>query len=95
MTATQLAGLKAENDHGVINTFGEQIAVEQAGSIDYGDALSKSILFYAAQRSGDLPDNNPVTWRKDSALNDGQDVGRDLSGGYYDAGDHVKFAADR
>ncbi|KAA0200411.1 Glycosyl Hydrolase 9 [Hyalella azteca] len=50
-----------------------------------------SFLFYEAQRSGDLPSSQRVTWRQDSALNDGQDVGVDLAGGYYDAGDHVKF----
>ena len=58
--------------------------------INYGEALQKSNLFYLAQRSGDLPDNT-IPWRGDSALSDGADVGRDLSGGYYDAGDHVKF----
>jgi hypothetical protein len=63
----------------------------QQGAFNYGEALQKSILFYEAQRSGDLPTSNRVTWRGDSALNDGADVGRDLSGGYYDAGDHVKF----
>ncbi|MEM7553065.1 MAG: glycoside hydrolase family 9 protein [Cyanobacteria bacterium P01_A01_bin.84] len=59
--------------------------------INYGEALQKSNLFYKAQRSGDLPKNNPLPWRGDSALKDGADVGRDLTGGYYDAGDHVKF----
>ncbi len=63
----------------------------QQGAFNYGEALQKSILFYYAQRSGDLPDTNPLPWRGDSALNDGSDVGRDLTGGYYDAGDHVKF----
>ncbi|MGL5804601.1 MAG: glycoside hydrolase family 9 protein, partial [Xenococcaceae cyanobacterium] len=29
--------------------------------------------------------------RSDTGLNDGKDVGKDLSGGYYDAGDHMKF----
>ncbi|MEB3295115.1 MAG: glycoside hydrolase family 9 protein [Synechococcales bacterium] len=58
---------------------------------NYGDALGKSILFYEAQRSGRLPSNRRVTWRGDSALRDGADVGVDLTGGYYDAGDHVKF----
>ena len=58
---------------------------------NYGEVVQKSNLFYVAQRSGDLPDNNPIPWRGDSALNDGAEVGRDLTGGYYDAGDHVKF----
>lgn len=58
----------------------------------YAEALQKSLYFYEAQRSGRLPANNRVQWRKDSALQDGADVGVDLTGGYYDAGDHVKFA---
>lgn len=58
---------------------------------NYGEALQKSFLFYEAQRSGPLPKNNRIFWRGDSALNDGADVGIDLTGGYYDGGDHVKF----
>jgi hypothetical protein len=58
---------------------------------NYGEALQKSLYFYDAQRSGKLPANFRVSWRGDSALSDGSDVGLDLSGGYYDAGDHVKF----
>ncbi|OVA03000.1 Glycoside hydrolase [Macleaya cordata] len=58
---------------------------------DYGDALTKSILFFEGQRSGKLPSSQRMTWRKDSALNDGQLVGVDLVGGYYDAGDNIKF----
>ena len=61
------------------------------GDFNYGEALQKSILFYEMQRSGDLPENSRCNWRGDSALNDGLDVGLDLTGGFYDAGDHVKF----
>ncbi|XP_024536388.1 endoglucanase 6 [Selaginella moellendorffii] len=62
-----------------------------AAAFDYGEALSKSILFYEAQRSGRLPDHQRVTWRSHSGLEDGKASGVDLSGGYYDAGDNVKF----
>lgn len=106
---------------------------------DYGQALSKSILFFEAQRSGYLPHTQRVTWRANSGLQDGkasgvssfptsktqslhflitiqwafntkfetlllktcnkllystnmyQNVQVDLVGGYYDAGDNVKF----
>ncbi|XP_027355491.1 endoglucanase 5 [Abrus precatorius] len=57
----------------------------------YGDALDKSLMFFEAQRSGKLPLQQRVKWRGDSALQDGLLQGVDLVGGYYDAGDHVKF----
>ena len=41
--------------------------------------------------AGPKPAWNRVSWRGDSALNDGADVGLDLTGGWFDAGDHVKF----
>ncbi|KAK3871811.1 hypothetical protein Pcinc_023060 [Petrolisthes cinctipes] len=58
---------------------------------DYSQVLCMSYVFFEAQRSGPLPMDQRVTWRGDSALDDGSDVGEDLTGGYYDAGDHVKF----
>ena len=50
----------------------------------FADAIDKSLLFYEAQRSGPLPDDMRITWRRDSGLTDGDDVGEDLTGGYYD-----------
>ncbi|KAF2068898.1 hypothetical protein CYY_009782 [Polysphondylium violaceum] len=64
---------------------------------DYCDVLQKSLMFYKANRAGRLPDQD-VPWRGNSALNDAspgssKDSNGDgnLSKGYYDAGDHVKF----
>ncbi|KAI8639884.1 Six-hairpin glycosidase-like protein [Parasitella parasitica] len=62
----------------------------QNPSPEYVKLLNHSILFFEAQRSGKLPDDNRVSWRHDSALSDGSDVDIDLSGGYYDAGDYLK-----
>lgn len=92
-------------------------------SFHYGEALSKSLLYFESQRSGRLPYNQRVIWRDHSGLNDGLEQGVsplihftiypiyiynkiirqwlinclcsisqvDLVGGYYDAGDNVKF----
>ena len=72
--------------------LGTNISVNAADiNYNYGEALQKSIMFYEFQRSGKLPENTRCNWRADSALDDGSDVGLDLTGGWYDAGDHVKF----
>ena len=65
--------------------------VKGTGKYNYGEALQKSVLFYELQRSGDLPEKVRCNWRGDSGLDDGKEAGLDLTGGLYDAGDHVKF----
>eukprot|EP00257_Ricinus_communis_P020408 XP_015579633.1 endoglucanase 5 [Ricinus communis] len=68
--------------------LGAAIAAE---AFNYGEALDKTFLFFESQRSGKLPSNQRVKWRGDSGLKDGFLQGVNLVGGYYDAGDHVKF----
>lgn len=52
---------------------------------DYAKALQMSLFFYECQQAGHLPAWNRVEWRGDSTVDD------DVDGGWYDAGDHVKF----
>lgn len=80
------------NDTGNLNELSTVYEGREAtGTYNYGEALQKSLLFYELQRSGDLPEETRCNWRGDSGLADGQDAGLDLTGGLYDAGDHVKF----
>ncbi|KAM7259634.1 hypothetical protein ACFE04_015375 [Oxalis oulophora] len=62
------------------------------GAIDkkYSDALNVAVQFFDVQKSGKLVDNK-ISWRGDSAMNDGSQAKINLSKGMYDAGDHIKF----
>ncbi|KAF7102113.1 hypothetical protein CFC21_103298 [Triticum aestivum] len=67
------------------------LAPSMAAAFNYADALAKSIIFFEGQRSGKLPPGNRMPWRADSGLTDGAQYNVDLVGGYYDAGDNLKF----
>ncbi|MFZ5986220.1 MAG: glycoside hydrolase family 9 protein [Bacillota bacterium] len=62
-----------------------QVTVSAEGSFNYAEALQKAIYFYEAQQAGPLPSWNRVEWRGDATMKDF------VTGGWYDAGDHVKF----
>ena len=70
---------------------GKPVLTSLNGMYDYGAVLRASLLFYEAQRAGKLPANNRISWRNDSMLMDKGENGEDLTGGYFDAGDYVKF----
>lgn len=65
-------------------------ATVEAVTFNYGEALQKAVWFYDAQRLGRLPAGNRVSWRGDSFPSDGADARLDLTGGFADAGDHIK-----
>ncbi|KAH7578281.1 hypothetical protein ACOSP7_000494 [Xanthoceras sorbifolium] len=61
-------------------------------SDNYTIALHHALMFFNAQRSGSLPAHNNVSWRGNSGLKDGHKTFiNNLVGGYYDAGDAIKF----
>ena len=66
-------------------TESSEIVPDHPAKYNYAEVIEKSLLFYEAQRSGRLPKNNRVPWRGNSGMSD------EVVGGYYDAGDHVKF----
>ncbi|PIA46990.1 hypothetical protein AQUCO_01400010v1 [Aquilegia coerulea] len=61
---------------------------------NYTLALNKALMFFNAQRSGPLPKHNNVSWRGNSGMKDGlsdTSIRKNLVGGFYDAGDAIKF----
>lgn len=56
----------------------------------WSDLLGTVLYYYDEQRSGKLPADFRVKWRNDSVPADGSDIGIDLSGGFFDAGNYIK-----
>ncbi|EFA77671.1 putative glycoside hydrolase [Heterostelium album PN500] len=71
------------------------ISLVSVNGQDYCEYLKQSLMFYKANRAGRLPDSD-IPWRGNSVLGDSSggknaDGDGDLSKGYFDAGDGVKF----
>lgn len=62
----------------------------QAENHDYAEALQVGLTFLEVNEAGHTSPLNRLEWRGDSFLDDGEDVGHDLTGGWMDAGDHLK-----
>ena len=79
-------------------TFAQPVASTQLNrNLDYTDLLEKSLIFYDAQACGpNVASYSSFDWRGACHTDDGQSVigennTYNLTGGWHDAGDHVKF----
>ncbi|MGN0605450.1 MAG: glycoside hydrolase family 9 protein [Oscillospiraceae bacterium] len=79
------SAIAAAMTFGISAALPQNITAEAASDINYAEALQKSLYFYECQQAGNLPEWNRVEWRADSNTDDF------IDGGWYDAGDHVKF----
>ncbi|KAF1882421.1 hypothetical protein Lal_00039069 [Lupinus albus] len=76
------------------------LSVDEVPSSNYGNNLSvcigKAAYICLPRPSGKLPKHNNVSWRGNSCMQDGKSSEvsssiKDLVGGFYDAGDAIKF----
>lgn len=65
-------------------------SVINGSNSQWTEVLGSNLYYYDEQRSGVLPDSFRVDWRNTSVLTDGASVGRNLSGGFFDAGNFIK-----
>ena len=87
-----LADLLKDVDPGLVEQKTKEIenSIKGTGRYYYAEALHKSFLFYQAQRSGKLP-YQVLAWRTDSCFECKGPGGEDLSGGYYEAANTMKW----
>jgi len=97
-SSSSLGGVCRPNQNGqpmqtVVNSKTDNLVNKQGQ--DYNKALHLSLLFYEANQNGVLPSWNRIPWRNHANLYDGCDISSseqlDMTGGWYDAGDNVKF----
>ena len=75
---------------------GDTIDINTDVELNYAKLLQEALYFYDANMCGaDVDENSLFSWRSDCHTDDAKAVynGKtiDVSGGYHDAGDHVKF----
>ncbi|RCX17108.1 dockerin type I repeat protein [Anaerobacterium chartisolvens] len=75
----------------LVGMIPQSVMSQEETNFNYVDAFAKSILFYEANWCGPDAGNNRIKWRGPCHVDDGKDVGLDLTGGFHDCGDHVKF----
>lgn len=63
----------------------------KSGEYNYGKVIDLAFMFYEAQRVGKLPPKTRIPWRSDAFLHDKSPANTDISGGWLDAGDNVRF----
>jgi hypothetical protein len=89
---TQATTIPAFFNSGANEVYAEYVKSEY---LDYASALQEALYFYDANMCGnDVGEHAALDWRDDCHTYDvfeynGQEI--DLTGGFHDAGDHVKF----
>ncbi|MCM1227090.1 MAG: glycoside hydrolase family 9 protein [Clostridium sp.] len=82
-TVTQIGSSLLSRESGTANAEGL--------TVNYAEALQKSMFFYEVQQAGILPEWNEVSWREDSMVKEDGTPSDIVDGGWFDAGDHLKF----
>ncbi|MDP4183348.1 MAG: glycoside hydrolase family 9 protein [Bacillota bacterium] len=68
------------------------VSAASISSSDYPVAFKDALWFYDANKCGkDVAVDNVFSWRSACHTSDGSFVGQDLTGGFHDCGDHIKF----